>query len=76
MTAPPAGRQHQQADGGWGTHVESPSTMFGTTLCYAAARILGGAAHRPDSPRTVEPFGRRAVSFDRDVPIKVFQYSV
>jgi squalene/oxidosqualene cyclase-like protein len=32
---------HQQADGGWGTHVESPSTMFGTTLSYVALRLLG-----------------------------------
>lgn len=23
---------HQQSDGGWGTHIESPSTMFGTTV--------------------------------------------
>jgi len=33
---------HQQADGGWGTHIESPSTMFGTVVCYLAARLLGG----------------------------------
>ena len=32
---------HQQADGGWGTHIESPSTMFGTVICYLAARLLG-----------------------------------
>ncbi len=32
---------HQQADGGWGTHIESPSTMFGTVVCYLAARLLG-----------------------------------
>ena len=32
---------HQQTDGGWGTHIESPSTMFGTVLCYLAARLLG-----------------------------------
>ena len=32
---------HQQADGGWGTHVESPSTMFGTTLMFVALRLLG-----------------------------------
>lgn len=32
---------HQQADGGWGTHIESPSTMFGTTLMYVALRCLG-----------------------------------
>lgn len=32
---------HQQTDGGWGTHLESPSTMFGTTLNYVALRLLG-----------------------------------
>ena len=32
---------HQQSDGGWGTHIESPSTMFGTTLMYVAIRLLG-----------------------------------
>eukprot|EP00656_Telonema_subtile_P058648 TRINITY_DN9994_c0_g2_i3.p1 TRINITY_DN9994_c0_g2~~TRINITY_DN9994_c0_g2_i3.p1 ORF type:complete len:704 (-),score=190.97 TRINITY_DN9994_c0_g2_i3:164-2275(-) len=32
---------HQQADGGWGTHIESPSTMFGTVLNYVALRLLG-----------------------------------
>jgi squalene cyclase len=38
---------HQQTDGGWGTHVESPSTMFGTTLQYVALRLLGVAADDP-----------------------------
>lgn len=33
-------RHHQQADGGWGTHIESPSTMFGTVLNYVALRLL------------------------------------
>ncbi|KIY70790.1 terpene synthase [Cylindrobasidium torrendii FP15055 ss-10] len=28
-------------DGGWGIHVEGPSTMFGTAMNYAALRILG-----------------------------------
>ena len=32
---------HQQTDGGWGTHIESPSTMFATTLMYVALRLLG-----------------------------------
>ena len=31
---------HQQSDGGWGSHVESPSTMFGTVLCYVALCLL------------------------------------
>ena len=32
---------HQQIDGGWGSHIESPSTMFGTVLSYVALRLLG-----------------------------------
>lgn len=32
---------HQQTDGGWGTHIESPSTMFGATLMYLSLRLLG-----------------------------------
>lgn len=35
---------HQQSDGGWGTHIESPSTMFCTVLCYIAVRLLGDPA--------------------------------
>jgi len=38
---------HQQADGGWGTHIESPSTMFGTTLNYVALRLMGLDAEDP-----------------------------
>ena len=38
---------HQQSDGGWGTHIESPSTMFGTTLTYVALRLLGEPAEAP-----------------------------
>ena len=34
-------RVHQQADGGWGSHIESPSTMFGSVLMYVALRLLG-----------------------------------
>ena len=37
-------RVHQQTDGGWGMHIESPSTMFGATLCYVALRLLGEPA--------------------------------
>jgi hypothetical protein len=37
-------RNHQQTDGGWGTHIESPSTMFGTVLSYVSMRLLGVAA--------------------------------
>ncbi|XP_024017926.1 beta-amyrin synthase [Morus notabilis] len=32
---------HQNEDGGWGLHIESPSTMFCTTLNYICMRILG-----------------------------------
>lgn len=31
----------QNEDGGWGLHIESQSSMFGTTLCYVALRLLG-----------------------------------
>ena len=33
-------RNHQQEDGGWGTHIDMASTMFGTVLNYVTARIL------------------------------------
>lgn len=32
---------HQQSDGGWGFHIESPSIMFTTVLNYISLRILG-----------------------------------
>lgn len=31
----------QNEDGGWGLHIESPSTMFGSALNYVALRLLG-----------------------------------
>lgn len=34
-------RNHQQTDGGWGTHIECASTMFGTILSYISLRLLG-----------------------------------
>jgi hypothetical protein len=37
-------RNHQQEDGGWGTHIECASTMFGTILSYIALRLLGESA--------------------------------
>lgn len=37
-------RNHQQEDGGWGTHIECASTMFGTVLSYISLRLLGVAA--------------------------------
>lgn len=38
---------HQQQDGGWGSHIESPSTMFGTVLNYVALRLAGVDADDP-----------------------------
>lgn len=32
---------HQNADGGWGLHIEDKSTMFGTVMQYVALRLLG-----------------------------------
>ncbi|XP_065877297.1 beta-amyrin synthase-like [Euphorbia lathyris] len=32
---------HQNEDGGWGFHIESPSTMLTTALNYIALRLLG-----------------------------------
>jgi hypothetical protein len=37
-------KNHQQVDGGWGTHIECASTMFGTVLSYIALRLLGVSA--------------------------------
>jgi len=47
-------RNHQQADGGWGSHLESPSTLFGSVLNYVALRLVGVP---PSDPACVE--GRR-----------------
>ncbi|WCJ34666.1 Cycloartenol synthase [Euphorbia peplus] len=35
---------HQNRDGGWGLHIEGPSTMFGSVLCYVTLRLLGEGA--------------------------------
>ncbi|PQQ11008.1 cycloartenol Synthase [Prunus yedoensis var. nudiflora] len=32
---------HQNIDGGWGLHIEGPSTMFCTALSYVTLRLLG-----------------------------------
>jgi cycloartenol synthase len=40
-------RNHQQTDGGWGSHIESPSTMFGTALSYVSLRLLGVSSKDP-----------------------------
>jgi hypothetical protein len=34
-------RNHQNEDGGYGLHIEGPSTMFGTVLSYVTLRLLG-----------------------------------
>ena len=41
---------HQQEDGGWGLHIESPSTMFGTVMSYVTLRLLGMG---PKEPATI-----------------------
>jgi lanosterol synthase len=35
---------HQNPDGGWGLHIESESTVFGTATTYVTMRILGVSA--------------------------------
>ncbi|KAK9097606.1 hypothetical protein Sjap_023103 [Stephania japonica] len=35
---------HQNEDGGWGLHIEGPSTMFGSVLNYITLRLLGEGA--------------------------------
>jgi len=47
-------RVHQQLDGGWGMHIESPSTMFGSVMCYMALRLLGTPADDEDMLRGSE----------------------
>ncbi|KAJ8768182.1 hypothetical protein K2173_021122 [Erythroxylum novogranatense] len=32
---------HQNEDGGWGFHIEGPSTIFGSTFSYICLRLLG-----------------------------------
>nr|AGC82084.1 beta amyrn synthase [Azadirachta indica] len=32
---------HQHEDGGWGIHIEAPSSMFGTVYSYLTMRLLG-----------------------------------
>ncbi|TFK45957.1 terpene synthase [Heliocybe sulcata] len=39
-------RAHPE-DGGWGIHVESPSTVFGTALNYCTLRLLGVDREHP-----------------------------
>ena len=39
---------HQNADGGWGLHIEDHSTMFGTVMQYVSLRIMGMSAEAPE----------------------------
>jgi squalene/oxidosqualene cyclase-like protein len=39
---------HQNADGGWGLHIEGKSTMFGTAMQYVSLRLLGLSADDPE----------------------------
>lgn len=32
---------HSNPDGGFGLHIEGPSTMFGTVFSYVSLRLLG-----------------------------------
>ncbi|TFK25581.1 lanosterol synthase [Coprinopsis marcescibilis] len=38
---------HKNSDGGWGLHIEGPSTVFGTGMNYVAIRLLGMKADHP-----------------------------
>lgn len=38
----------QNEDGGWGLHIEGPSTMFGSVLSYVTLRLLGEEADGGD----------------------------
>jgi len=45
---------HQRPEGGWGLHIESNSTMFGTCLNYVTLRILGCPKDLPALTRARE----------------------
>lgn len=49
-------RNHQNADGGWGLHVEAPSYVYTSVLNYVAMRLLGVEADDPDLERAREWF--------------------
>lgn len=42
---------HQNADGGWGLHIEGKSTMFGTAMQYVSLRLLGVSEQETDMQR-------------------------
>ncbi|KAL8499866.1 hypothetical protein ACS0TY_019752 [Phlomoides rotata] len=39
---------HQNRDGGWGLHIEGPSTMIGSVFTYVTLRLLGEGANDGD----------------------------
>ncbi|KAL8499879.1 hypothetical protein ACS0TY_019764 [Phlomoides rotata] len=39
---------HQNRDGGWGLHIEGPSTMIGSVLTYVTLRLRGEGANDGD----------------------------
>ncbi len=41
--------EHQNADGGWGDTIDSPTNISTTTLCWAALGIEPSGAHRQES---------------------------
>lgn len=45
---------HQNADGGWGLHIEDGSTMFGTVMQYVSLRLLGADAQMPEMQKARE----------------------
>lgn len=45
---------HQQKDGGWGLHIESKSTMFGTVLNYVSLRLLGVSTQHAPAKNALE----------------------
>ncbi|WP_235685319.1 2,3-oxidosqualene cyclase [Corallococcus silvisoli] len=49
-------RAHQNADGGWGLDVESPSLVFTTVLDYVALRLMGVGPADPGLVRAREWF--------------------
>ena len=44
----------QNSDGGYGLHIEGPSTIFGTVLNYVALRILGVEKDEPKMLKTTD----------------------
>ena len=47
---------HQNPDGGWGTHIEGESTLFGSCLNYVALRLLGETSSEAVPSRNARKF--------------------